>query len=74
MIYRKSRRTNRHLSWWGPLLNIDNVVLYQCPLNLTADSSFNASSHCPVNSFGDPLDFTADSTTVYSSSEYTTVD
>ena len=66
---------NPRLSWWGPkYLDTFKVVSYLCPTNLTADSTFNSSSHCPVNSLGDPVDLTCDNDLAYSSSEYTTVD
>jgi hypothetical protein len=71
---RRSKKTNKRLSWWGPLVDMDQISFYQCPYNLTADSDFNSSSHCPVNSFGQPLDFTSDTVTADSSSAYTTID
>lgn len=68
-------RVNPLLSWWGPKhRDWFDVVSYVCPTNLTADSTFSAGSHCPVNSLGDPLDFTADTTEALASSQYTTVD
>lgn len=74
MLSKRTRRTNRSLSWWGPNLDLDRIVNYQCPYNLTADSTFNSSSHCPVNSFGPPYDLTSDTILAWSSGTYTTVD
>lgn len=68
------RHTNSRLSWWGPKRWADEVVDYACPFNLTADSLFLVSSHCPVNSLGPALDLTADNNSSYVSSAYTTVD
>lgn len=68
------RKTNPTLSWWGPKFRGDEVEMYQCPTNLTADSMFNTSSHCPVNSFGASLDLTSDTILSFASSEYTTID
>ena len=67
------RKTNPRLSWWGPKFREDGVIDYKCPVNLTADSTFNSGSHCPVNSLGNPLDLTADTSLSFVSSEYTTV-
>lgn len=66
-------RTNRHQSWWGPKLGVQKVQNYKCPYNLTVDSSFNSSSHCPVNSFLAPYSGTSDMTIIVSSSDYTLV-
>jgi hypothetical protein len=71
---RRVKDTNRRLDWWGPSQRYDNVVMYQCPTNLTVDSDFNSSSHCPVNSYGALPDLTVDTTLAYSSSGFTTVD
>jgi hypothetical protein len=66
------RRTNKKISYNGPLSEEEHIVSKPCPILVTADMTiYTVDSGCRWNSFiKDSFDWTADSTKINASSTY----